>query len=201
MDAFDADVLIYAAAPGHALDLHIKVIDSTTCRALASAAVDGRQCDADGQYSGFNGNTLAETEANGRNNKRYLRGVQLTGHDGTASFSTIYPGWSEGRAIQIHLEVRVGDTAGASYAGGHLAHVGQLFFDETISDGVMKLPAYAVHAGTRTTNAEDSIFLQGGASSIVKLTPTEGDLPAQGLAGRITLSVNPDATPPAAPMS
>ena len=172
------------------------MIDSTTCRPLASAAVDVWHCDADGRYSGFNGNTLAETEANGRNDERYLRGVQLTGAGGTASFSTIYPGWYEGRAIHIHLEVRVGGTAGASHAGGHVAHVGQLFFADTISNRVMKLPAYAVHGGTRTTNAEDSIFLQGGASSIVQLTPTS----AKGFAGRITLSVNPGATPPAAPM-
>lgn len=69
-----------------------------------------------------------------------------------------------------------------------MAHAGQLFFDDAISDGVMKLPPYAIHTGTRTTNAEDTIFLLGDASTIVKLSQIQGD-PTEGI--RRTLQLLP----------
>jgi protocatechuate 3,4-dioxygenase beta subunit len=38
----------------------------------------------------------------------FLRGVQLTGSDGTVVFKTIFPGFYEGRRNHIHFKVRDG---------------------------------------------------------------------------------------------
>jgi protocatechuate 3,4-dioxygenase beta subunit len=186
---------------GFPLALAFTVVDSTSCAPLAGAAVDIWHCDANGEYSGWNGNTLAETFHNGRNDKTYLRGIQITGDDGVARFTTIYPGWYEGRAIHIHLKVHVDGHVGTADDGGHVAHVGQVFFDDDQSDALMRLGEYAKHPGTRTRNDADSIFAKGGASQIVKVTPSGAARPDAGFHGAVTLAIDPDATPKALPVA
>lgn len=186
--------------PGIAVTTHFTVIDATTCAPLANAAVDIWHCDANGEYSGFNGNSLAATNAQGRNDKRFLRGVQLTDAQGVASFATIYPGWYEGRAIHIHLKVRTGGRAGKVYEGGHVAHVGQVFFNDESSDEIMKLDPYAAHTGNRTPNSADSIYASAKGTSTLTLKPLAEHDPAKGFTATITLAVDPSATPPAAPL-
>lgn len=174
---------------GFPLALAFTVIDATTCRPLADAAVDVWHCDAGGEYSGWNGNTLAETSRHGRNDKTYLRGIQLTNTDGVSRFTTIYPGWYEGRAIHIHLKVHTDGHVGTTYEGGHVAHVGQVYFDDDRSDTLMKLGAYAAHVGSRTRNEQDSLFAEGGAGQIVAIRPVAAGDPEAGFEGTITVAV------------
>lgn len=186
---------------GFPLEMAFTVIDAKTCEPLENAAVDIWCCDANGEYSGWNGNTLAETFANGRNDKTYLRGIQLTGADGVARFTMIHPGWYEGRAIHIHLKVHTDGHAGKTYEGGHVNHVGQVFFDDGLSDALMKLGTYAAHTGTRTRNAQDSIYAKGGADQMVTLTPGNAQHPESGFTGAVTLAVDPGATPAPLPVA
>lgn len=186
---------------GFPLDLVFTVIDATSCAPLAGAAVDIWHCDANGEYSGWNGNTLAETFQNGPNDKTFLRGIQLTGDDGTARFATIYPGWYEGRAIHIHLKVHAGGRQGETYDVGHVAHVGQVFFDDAQSDALMEMGEYAKHTGTRTRNDDDSIYAEGGAAQIVTVTPSGARDPQKGFSGAITVAVDPHATPAPLPVA
>ena len=177
---------ITEGSAGVPLDLRVRVLALPRCTPLAGAAVDVWHCDAGGEYSGWNGNTLAETAAGGRNDKRYLRGVQRTGDDGVAAFTTIFPGWYEGRSVHIHLRV---------VTGGHVSHVGQAFFDEALTARVLALDPYRAHTGSRTTNAQDTIFADAGAGAIAQLRPrAAGDL-TQGFAGTFTCIVDPTATP------
>jgi hypothetical protein len=37
----------------------------------------------------------------------FLRGIQTTNSDGNVTFTTIYPGWYQGRATHIHVEVTI----------------------------------------------------------------------------------------------
>lgn len=186
---------------GFPLDLTFTVIDSSTCEPLAAAAVDIWHCDANGEYSGWNGNTLAETFANGRNTKTYLRGIQLTDTDGRARFRTIYPGWYEGRAIHVHLEVHTGGRAGTTYQGGHVNHIGQVFFDDGLSDELMKRGPYATHTGTRTRNDQDTIYAKGGDNQIVRVDPSTASSPEAGFRGSVTLAVDPHAVPVPLPVA
>ncbi len=187
--------------PGLPMDIAFKVIDSNTCEPLADAAVDIWHCDANGEYSGWNGNTLEETFKNGRNKKTFLRGVQVTDKNGIAQFTTIYPGWYEGRAIHIHLKVHTGGDAASTYTGGHINHVGQVFFDDKLSDKLMTLDPYAAHTGTRTRNDEDSIYANGGAGQIVAVTFVKKNDPTAGFTANVTMAVNPKVVPTPLPLA
>ena len=125
--------------------------------------------------------------------------MQLTNGSGLAVLDTIYPGWYQGRATHIHLKVHVGGSASAgTYSGGHVSHTGQLFFQEALNDQVYRLSPYRAKTGTRTRNAQDSIYAgAGGASALMRVTRVNRSRPASGLVGAITLGVDPSATPAA----
>lgn len=186
--------------PGTLLEFRVRVLALPDCTPLAGAAVDVWHCDAGGEYSGFNGNSLAATAARGTNDKRFLRGVQLTDADGVATFTTIFPGWYEGRTVHIHLKVLEGGTLGDTWTGGHVAHVGQAFFDEDQTAEMLTADAYLIHTGDRTRNEEDSIFNQAGPGAMTTLTPLDPSDPAKGYRGEFTCMVDPEATPPEAPL-
>ena len=82
-----------------ALTLSIYVVDTENdCAALEGAQVDIWHCNAYGVYS-----DIAAESTTGQN---WLRGYQLTDSNGLATFTTIIPGWYEGRTTHIHLRVR-----------------------------------------------------------------------------------------------
>jgi CubicO group peptidase (beta-lactamase class C family) len=117
---------------------------------------------------------------------------ELTDEDGIAAFRTIYPGWYQGRATHIHLKAHVGGT------GGHVAHTGQMFFYDPTTDKVAKLSPYRSRTITRVRNKADRVYTrQGGSASVLSLTPRKKGSIGSGFVGRVTLGVNPDATPDA----
>jgi protocatechuate 3,4-dioxygenase beta subunit len=174
---------------GVPLQLRITILRSGACTPLAGAAVDVWHCDAIGDYSDVQGNT-----------ETFLRGVQLTDARGRAVFDTIYPGWYQGRATHIHVKVHVGGAAaGGTYAGGHVAHTGQLFFPDPLTDRIVRLQPYRRHAGRRVRNVEDGIYSQaGGPSAALRLARVSRQSLAGGFVAAITLGVDPSATPAAA---
>lgn len=187
--------------PGVPLRLQVTVNDPATCSPLANAAVDIWHCDAQGFYSGVNANSpgsdaepeeIAEAAAS-----IFLRGIQLTDADGVAEFLTIYPGWYRGRTVHIHLMVHFGGAPeGTSYDGGNIAHIGQLFFDDAISDQVFLLDPYAGRPeAERTTNDEDGIIAdhEDEPGFMVALAPVTEGMIADGFGGTIALGVDPNA--------
>lgn len=196
--------------PGVPLKLRIAVQDVTSCGPLANGAVELWHCDAQGYYSGIAGeNPGGGGTAAGQENSHttFLRGVQLTGADGTVEFATIYPGWYTGRTVHIHMKVHVGGAGGAAavdakaaatpiggqtYQGGHTAHTGQLFFDDAISNQVFATEAYARSSNRgHITNAQDNI-LDGHADEPGFLVALTGSVD-QGFVGTIALGVDPSA--------
>jgi protocatechuate 3,4-dioxygenase beta subunit len=174
---------------GLRLDLHLTIVDSSTCKPIEGVAVDIWHCDAVGVYSGFG--------SEGTSGKTYLRGVRLTDADGLASFRTIYPGWYRGRATHIHLKAHVGGSAGPSrYSGGHVAHTGQLFFSDTTTDKVAKLSPYTRNQTTRTRNSQDHVYTgEHGAGVVLHLGRRKAGTIKSGFVAAITLGIDPDATP------
>lgn len=185
--------------PGAPMTFAVQVLAHPGCEPLEGAVVDVWQCDAGGEYSGFNGNSLSETQAQGTNDKRFLRGVQRTDAAGIATFTTIFPGWYEGRTVHIHLKVIAEPETATSSSGPHIEHVGQAFFDETTTVEILQEQPYAAHVGTRTTNAADSIFQQAGPNAVTELSVSDESDPGRGWTGRFTCVVDPSATPPSAP--
>jgi protocatechuate 3,4-dioxygenase beta subunit len=124
----------------------------------------------------------------------FLRGVQTSDRHGVVELRTLYPGWYLGRAIHIHAKVHLGGKAsGGKYSGGHVAHTGQFFFEEKVSEEVAKLQPYAINTTHRTTLAEDGIYQSGGSAGMVTLHHGHGL--RHGLVATIVVGVNPDATP------
>lgn len=127
----------------------------------------------------------------------FLRGVQLTDANGIAEFMTIYPGCYIGRVNHIHVKVHLGGhREGDVYQGGHVAHTGQIFFPEEITDSVIALKPYSEHDIERTTLADDHVFnSQRGSQSVARLTAVRQGSPASGYVATLTLGVDPTSTP------
>jgi len=138
--------------PGTRLDLALTVVDASTCRPIRGATVDIWHCDASGVYSGFGA---------GSSNRTFLRGKQKTDARGVAHFKTIYPGWYPGRTVHIHVKV---------YVGGNVAHTGQLFFSDAVTDAAYRKAPYNKRPNREPRNPGDSIFVNGGKRSMLKLT-------------------------------
>ena len=152
-----------ATRDGDPLELTFLVsrVGPNACERLEGAQVDIWQCDARGVYSGVSDGT------NDTRGESWLRGYQLTDAQGTAAFTTIYPGWYPGRATHIHFKIRADTPAGPA------EFTSQLFFDDDLSDDVHARGAYADRgAAGRPKNADDAIFRQGGDQLLLTLTPT-----------------------------
>ena len=107
----------------------------------------------------------------------FLRGTQLADAAGKLSFTTIYPGWYQGRNVHIHVLVHV---------GGKTTHIGQMFFDDTFTDAVYASTApYSARPTGRLLNSGDGIFSGGGDKSILAVTKS-GD----GYKAAMTMAVN-----------
>jgi protocatechuate 3,4-dioxygenase beta subunit len=138
--------------PGALLQLTFNVSrvgSANACTPLQSAIVDIWHCDAAGQYSDVDDRMI------GFNTKgqKWLRGYQNTDASGKASFTTIFPGWYQGRAVHIHFKIRNGSSEFTS----------QLFFNESLIDQVYTQAPYSQKQGKYMRNSQDGIYRDGGS--------------------------------------
>jgi protocatechuate 3,4-dioxygenase beta subunit len=75
-------------------------------------------------------------------------------------FTTIYPGWYQGRAVHIHVKV---------HASGSVVHTGQLFFPAALTRELYKAAPYASRGNADMANAQDSIYVNGGRRGLLAL--------------------------------
>jgi protocatechuate 3,4-dioxygenase beta subunit len=137
--------------PGVPLLLRLQVVDASTCRPIKGAAVDIWHADALGGYSGFGA---------GSGSRTFMRGIQRTDANGLARFRSVYPGWYQGRTVHIHVKVHV---------AGSVVHTGQLYFPDSLTDGVFRRKPYSRRSKRTTRNANDFVFAQGGRRSLLRL--------------------------------
>lgn len=172
--------------------LAIQVYEISNCSALPNVGVDIWHCNAVGEYSHFeNGN-------NNPDNTTFLRGVWPSDETGTSTFTTIYPGWYEGRTVHIHIKIHIGGyvAANGSYVAGHVAHTGQLYFDDDFTTETMSYYPYTNDTNNRITNEQDQIFLSGGGNyTLVALKPVDPNNLNAGVYGFVAVWVNSSATP------
>ncbi len=131
----------------------------------------------------------------------FLRGIQFTDAQGRVRFQTVFPGFYQGRTNHIHFKVRLGGHTGLAdghrtYLVGHTSHIGQVFFPEEVSVGLMKQEPYASHKIHRTTIAEDGVYNgQHGETSVSTLKFLEPGNPQSGMEAHLVVAADPTATP------
>ena len=137
---------------GTVLTLTIHVVNvSNGCAAVPNANVEIWHVDAAGDYSQYGTQTT----------QTFLRGIQTTNGNGDVTFTTIYPGWYQGRATHIHVEVTM---------AGRSVMVTQIAFPESINNAVHASGTYASRGTNPMSNLSDGIFSDSLSSEIV--TPT-----------------------------
>ena len=152
------------ASEGSPFDLTMRVaaVSAGACAPLAGAVVDVWQCDAHGIYSDVR-------DIDGQFNtvgQKFLRGHQVTGKDGEARFTTVYPGWYVGRTVHIHFKIRTNPSGSRGKE-----FTSQLYFSDAFSDQVFASAPYAGRNVPRTRNEGDGIFRnQGGSQLILDVT-------------------------------
>ena len=147
-DIFRSD--IREGKAGALLTLTFKVVNvNASCAAVPNANVEIWHVDAAGNYSEY-GTQAAAT---------FLRGIQTTNANGEVTFTTIYPGWYQGRATHIHVEVTM---------NGRSVKATQIAFPESINNAVHSQGAYATGRGTNPmSNLSDGIFADSLSSELI----------------------------------
>jgi protocatechuate 3,4-dioxygenase beta subunit len=151
--------------PGVPLELALTVVNASTCKPIKGASVDIWHCDALGVYSGVQGNTGT-----------FMRGLQRTDAHGLARFTTVYPGWYQGRAVHIHVKVHI---------GGNVVHTGQFFFNDAVTDAAYTQAPYNTRGARDIRDSNDSIYRNGGSKSLLTMKKS-----GTGYVGSITMGVH-----------
>jgi protocatechuate 3,4-dioxygenase beta subunit len=142
---------------------------SASCAGLEGAIVDIWHCDKDGYYSEYGGTGLQSEDFTA---VHFLRGRQVTNSEGKVGFTTIFPGWYNGRATHIHVHIY--NAAGASLL------VTQIAFPEGSNSGVALVNAATAKGYTKglsgyTSNSSDNVFSDGVSN---ELASVEGSVDA-----------------------
>ncbi|PVD51700.1 intradiol ring-cleavage dioxygenase [Terrimonas sp.] len=133
---------------GYKLTVNITVGQvSKNCAALAGAIVDIWHCDAEGNYSEYGGTQMQSTNYT---SVHFLRGRQTTDNNGLVTFTTIFPGWYQGRATHIHVHIY--------NASGTSLKVTQIAFPEGSGSALLAVNGYSKGMSGYTYNASDNIF-------------------------------------------
>jgi len=146
------------------MTLAIEVVDVATCKPVTDAYVDIWSSNATGIYMGVMGYPgMGQPNDRGMLAGTAMRGVQPVDKDGIATFDTVMPGHYDGRTTHIHAIVYLGakKEANNTITGGHAAHVGQLYFDQSLLTSVNQIAPYNTIKMTVLPNTRDSLFMMG----------------------------------------
>jgi protocatechuate 3,4-dioxygenase beta subunit len=145
------------------LVFNVSRLDGKSCTALSDAMVDIWHCDAAGIYS--------DVEDPGFNTRgqKFLRGYQRTDANGKAEFTTIFPGWYQGRTVHIHFKIRTTGPSQQSYD-----FTSQLYFDDSLTDEVHEQSPYASKGQRTLRNDGDGIYRNGGDQLTLQATSNGG---------------------------
>lgn len=150
-------------AAGVPMSVRIELVNTAgSCADLAGYAIYLWHCTRDGKYSLYSSGVTAEN---------YLRGVQETGSDGVASFTTIFPGCYSGRMPHMHFEVYRSLSTALSYT--NKLRTSQIAFPTDVCTTVY---SSATGYGASLTNlnqigfATDNIFSDGYDTQLATVT-------------------------------
>lgn len=162
---------------GVPLTMTVTVLDlDDGCTPLQGAALYAWHCDADGRYSMY---------TQGATNENWLRGVQPTGTDGRATFTTVFPGAYTGRWPHVHFEVY--PSVNAATSGGTKLTTSQLAFPEETCTAVYATSGYEASRRNfpQTPLTRDMVFADGVGQQMVTMSGSV----ASGLTSELTIAV------------
>lgn len=164
---------------GKEMTLKMKFVNAADCQPVAGATVEIWHCDAEGKYSGYPEDLAHDPWGSLRltnfnpghvdplNEKRYLRGAQMTDPDGVCEFTTIVPGWYEPRCPHIHLKV---------FANGKDVFTGQFYLDEELTTRIYTtVDPYSKYGDTLFTMKNDLVISESKELNGVVLRPVWSD--------------------------
>ncbi len=164
-------------AEGIPLTIALTVRDAGTGAALKGAAVYLWHCNRDGAYSLY---------SEGVTDENYLRGVQATDANGTATFSSIFPACYSGRWPHIHFEVYESVTNATS--NGQIVKTSQIALPKETCDVVYATAGYeqSVQNLSQASLQSDNVF--GNDSGIHQIATMSGSTSA-GYTAALTVGV------------
>jgi protocatechuate 3,4-dioxygenase beta subunit len=154
-----------------------------SCTPLKDAKVDIWHANSQGVYSSVQDAGTAEND--------FLRGYQMTDDNGTVQFTTIYPGWYEGRAIHIHAKVRAFEGSNET-----LEWTSQFYLNNSINELVHTQLPYSDHGPVPMTNEEDFIYTGPSTDGLIQVNTGKHlmlnlkDDDGQGYVGTFNIGVN-----------
>ncbi|MCB0496197.1 MAG: intradiol ring-cleavage dioxygenase [Cyclobacteriaceae bacterium] len=152
------------------LDVEITILNGNdSCSPLEGAIVDIWHCDKDGYYSEYGGTGMQSINFT---SVHFLRGRQVTDSNGKVGFTTIFPGWYNGRATHIHVHIY--DKNGNSLL------VTQIAFPEGSDSAVAVVNAATAYGYTKgmsgyTYNSKDNVFSDGVATELSTISGSLSD--------------------------
>jgi len=164
---------------GIPLTLNIIVTNTNSnCAVVSNARVDIWHCNKDGYYSGYASQPgYLGTES--YVGLTWLRGYQTTDTNGTAKFTSIYPGWYTGRATHIHFEI---------YVNSVLKNTTQICFPDATNTTVYASSLYSAHGANPIINTADSIFGDSATDLAKELITLSGSV-TDGYTGTVTIGL------------
>lgn len=134
---------------------------NAACATLQGAIVDIWHCDKDGNYSEYGGTGMQPANYT---NVHFLRGRQTTDVNGQVNFTSIFPGWYNGRATHIHVHIY--------NAAGQSLLVTQIAFPEGSDSAVVQVAASTGYKGMigYTYNANDNVFSDGTSNEMSSIS-------------------------------
>ncbi|MFG6430645.1 intradiol ring-cleavage dioxygenase [Roseateles sp. LYH14W] len=149
-------------ATGVPLQVIIELVNTNAaCADLSGYAIYLWHCDALGRYSMYSSGVTGEN---------YLRGVQATGTDGTATFQTIYPGCYAGRVPHMHFEIYRSTTTATNW--NNKLRTSQLCFPSEVNTAVYATSGYGQSAANNNaiSLSSDGIFSDGSSTQLCTVT-------------------------------
>lgn len=142
---------------GIPLNLAISVydVDDGSCTPLINAQVDIWHANFQGVYSGVQEQATVGTD--------FLRGYQVTDDNGTVRFTTVYPGWYEGRAIHIHIKVRNFEGSQETFEW-----ISQFYLPNSVNEQVHTQAPYSNHGPVNMANEQDGIYAGSSTDGLVQ---------------------------------
>lgn len=137
---------------GVGLDLTIELYninsDQTIGTEVPNAEIYLWHCDAIGVYSATDNVALNDVDTEGQ---RWLRSVQETDANGVVNFNTIFPGWYNGRATHIHIQIHLGNE--------EVVATSQLYLPDPEIDEIRNMAPYTSNTNRMTRKSTDFIYL------------------------------------------